>query len=57
MIRLHIHYPNRTEYQIYESAWAANLIAISIMRNNPQVECIKIVNRSTGVIEKIYKRG
>jgi hypothetical protein len=57
MIRLHIHYSNRTEYQVYGSSWAANLIAIQIMRNDSRVEYIKIVNHSTGAIEKIYKRG
>ena len=57
MITLNIHFNNRTEIRVMESLWAANLVAISIIRNNPSVNSIDVVNRLTGEITKTYQRA
>jgi hypothetical protein len=57
MIKLHIHYNNRTEYRCCDTLWAANLIAINIMRNDRRVLYVDVVDHKTGVVEKHYIRG
>ena len=57
MITLNIHLNNRTEIRVMESLWAANLVAISIIRNNPGVNSIDVVNRLTGEVTKTYQRA
>ena len=54
MIKLHICFSNRTEYAVYNSLWASNLIAISMMRNNPQIEKIHITDAITGELYTTY---
>jgi len=57
MITLHIHYTNRTEYNPLNSLWAANLIAINTMRNDPRITHIDIVDNNTGELYRTYTRG
>ena len=57
MITLYIRYPNRTEYNPLSSLWAANLIAINTMRNDPRITHIDIVNNDTGEVYRTYTRG
>lgn len=54
MIKLHICFSNRTEYAVYNSLWASNLIAINMMRNNPQIEKIHITDTITGELYTTY---
>lgn len=49
---------NRHEYsQNFDSAWTANMVAISAVRNCPQIIKAEIINKVTGEIEKTYKRA
>ena len=57
MIKLHICFSNRTEYAVYNSLWASNLIAINMMRNNPQIEKIHITDAITGELYTTYYQG
>ena len=57
MITLHIHYNSRTEYNSLTSLWAANLIAINTMRNDPRINYIDIVDNETGEVFKTYIKG
>lgn len=59
MITLHIHYKNHTEYRPMKTKWAANLVAKDILRTDPNVLYVDLVDHSTMEIEKhhIYKRG
>lgn len=59
MITLHIHYKNHTEYRPMQTKWAANLVARDILRTDPNVLYVDLVDHSTMEIEKhhIYKRG
>ena len=57
MIKLHICFSNRTEYAVYNSLWASNLIAISMMRNNAQIEKIHITDTITGELYTTYYQG
>lgn len=57
MIKLHIHFNNRTEYRCCDTLWAANLIAINTMRNDSRVLYVDVVDHKTGVVEKHYIRG
>lgn len=57
MITLHIHYNTRTEGNPLNSLWAANLIAINTMRNDPRINHIDIVDNTTGEVYKTYTRG
>ena len=41
----------------FDSAWAVNMIAISYIRNYPELNKVEIINLKTGEIEKVYKRG
>lgn len=41
----------------FNSAWAVNMIAISYIRNYPELDKVEIINLETGEIEKTYKRG
>lgn len=41
----------------FDSAWAVNMIAISYIRNYPELDKVEIINLETGEIEKTYKRG
>lgn len=54
MITLHIHYNSRTEYRPMESLWAANLVAINAIRNDPRINYIHIVDNSTSELLKTY---
>ena len=38
----------------FDSAWAANMVAIGYCRNYPEVVKAEVVNRMTGMIEKTY---
>ncbi len=51
-----IYYANRINYYPLQSAWAANLIAINMMRADARIEEIQLVNKETGEIEKCYVR-
>lgn len=59
MITLHVHYENRTEYYPMKTKWAANLAAMDILKTDPNVLYVDLVDHSTMKIEKhhIYKRG
>lgn len=43
--------------QIFNSAWAVNMIAISYIHNYDELEKVEIINRKTSEIEKTYLRG
>jgi hypothetical protein len=51
-----IYYNSRINYYPLQSAWAANLIAINMMRADARIEEIQLVNKETGEIEKCYVR-
>lgn len=53
---LHIYYSNSIHYYPLQSAWAANLIAINMMRTDARIEEIQLVNKKTNVIERCYVR-
>lgn len=57
IIKLHIYYANRTEYMTCGSAWAGNLIAWALMRDNQEIEKIFITDENTGEVLRVYKRG
>lgn len=57
MITLYIHYSNRTEYYPLTSKWAANLIAINMMRQDIRIEYVEMVDNTTLEIYKTYVRG
>ena len=40
----------------FDSAWAANMIAIGYVRQYPEVVKAEIVNRQTGMVEKTYTK-
>lgn len=40
----------------FDSAWAANMIAIGYARQYPELVKVQVVNRSTGCVEKTYTR-
>ena len=56
-VKLHINYSNRTVYQICGSAWAGNLIAWALMRDDEKIEKIHITDTETGELLKTYKRA
>ena len=56
MITMSIRLQNRTEYRVMESLWAANLVAINLIRHHEEIEYIRLYNKATGET-KIYKRG
>lgn len=56
MITMSIRLPNRTEYRVMESLWAANLVAINLIRHHEEIEYIRLYNKATGET-KIYKQG
>ena len=58
MITLCIDLGNRTEYQVYNSLWAANLIAWNLIEKNPQIiRKIHIMDSITGEVYKTYVNG
>lgn len=40
----------------FDSAWAANMVAIGYMRQYTEVAKAEIVNRQTGMVEKTYTK-
>lgn len=40
----------------FDSAWAANMVAIGYVRQYPEVVKAEIVNRQTGMVEKTYTK-
>jgi hypothetical protein len=40
----------------FDSAWAANMIAIGYARQYPELVKVQVINRSTGCVEKTYTR-
>ncbi len=56
MVIMSIRLPNRTEYRVMESLWAANLVAINLIRNHSEIEYIRLYDKATGET-KTYKRG
>ena len=56
-VKLHIYYTNRVEYMTCGSAWASNLIAWALMRDNQEIEKIFITDENTGEVLRVYKRG
>lgn len=43
--------------QIFNSAWACNMIAISYIRNYPEVVKTEVINKTTAKVEKTYLKG
>jgi len=56
MITMSIRLPNRTEYRVMETLWAANLVAMNLIRHHDEIEYIRLFDKATGET-KIYKRG
>ena len=56
MVTMSIRLPNRTEYRVMESLWAANLVAVNLIRNHNEIEYIRLYDKTTGET-KTYKRG
>jgi len=40
----------------FNTAWAANMIAISYARQYPELVKVQVVNRRTGCVEKTYRK-
>ena len=40
----------------FDSAWAANMVAIGYARQYPELIKVQVVNRRTGCIEKTYTK-
>ena len=55
MFRMKIDLGNRNEYRFYNSLWAANIIAIQLVRAG--AECVEIFNLKENKIEQTYKKG
>ena len=56
MVTMSIKLPNRTEYRVMETMWAANLVALDLIHHHQDIEHIRLYDKRTGET-KTYKQG